>query len=162
MIANIPYYLTSKLIRKLLDEGSGPSQITLLVQKEVALRACQRPPKMNLLALSIQVFGGAQIIHQIPAGAFYPVPKIDSALLDISVDVERNIEKQTRIELFRLAKTAFQQKRKTLANSLASLEEWNKEKISALLSGVNIDPGRRPQTLSLEEWLEITRFRQKL
>lgn len=156
VIANIPYYLTSKLIRKLTEADPGPDNISLLVQKEVAQRACDVAPKMNLLALSIRVFGAAEITHHIPAGAFYPVPKIDSALLQISKYAEAPLTPQENNELFRLAKTAFQQKRKTLANSLGNLPDWDKTEISQILTRADIDPARRPQTLDLEAWRRLS------
>ena len=161
VIANIPYYLTSKLIRYLLESPAGPSRISLLVQKEVAQRACLVAPKMNLLALSIQVFGSAEIVHKVPSGAFFPVPKVDSALLQIEIYKTPRFEVDERKHIFRIAKAAFQQKRKTIANSLSSLQDWSKEEIILLLTGAEIDPGRRPQTLSLNEWTVISHFNQK-
>ena len=155
VIANIPYYLTSKLIRKLMDAEPGPEKISLLVQKEVAERACQKTPKMNLLALNIQIFGKAEIIHEIPADAFLPVPKVDSALLRITKHASMLLSQHETREIFRLARVAYQQKRKTLANSLASLPDWDKEAISKILIKADIDPLHRPQTLELADWLRL-------
>ncbi|MDA1329500.1 MAG: 16S rRNA (adenine(1518)-N(6)/adenine(1519)-N(6))-dimethyltransferase RsmA [Chloroflexi bacterium] len=152
VVANIPYYLTSNLIRHLLNANPKPKGLALTVQREVAERVCAQPPNMSLLALSVQLFGEPKIVHHIPAGAFFPVPKVDSALLLVEL-FKTPIFPEARIEdFFRLAKAAFQQKRKTLANSLAALPDWDKEVAKERLRNADIDPLRRPQTLSLEEW----------
>jgi 16S rRNA (adenine1518-N6/adenine1519-N6)-dimethyltransferase len=152
VVANIPYYLTSNLIRHLLEGQPRPARLVLTVQKEVAERACAQPPDMSLLALSVQVYGKPRIAHQIPAGAFYPAPKVDSSVLVIDLYPQPLIPEDQLDGLFRLAKAAFQQKRKTLANSLASMPNVNKADAQARLAAADIDAFRRPQTLSLEEW----------
>ena len=158
VVANIPYYLTSKLIRQLMEAESGPEKISLLVQKEVAERASQSAPKMNLLALNIQLFGRADIIHNIPASAFFPVPKVDSALLQVTKHASVRLDKAETREVFRLARIAYQQKRKTLANSLASLPDWDKEAISEILIKAEIEPNQRPQTLELGDWKRLAKI----
>lgn len=152
VIANIPYYLTSKLIRHLLEQEQKPAKLALTVQKEVAERACAKPPKMSLLSLSVQLYGSPRIAHRIPAGAFFPVPKIDSALLVVDIYKQARLPTELIDAFFRLTKTAFQQKRKTLANSLAALPGWSKEYAEEQLKTADIDPQRRPQTLDLDEW----------
>lgn len=152
VVANIPYYLTSTLIRHLLENEPRPARLALTIQREVAERACAKPPEMSLLSLSVQIYGSPYIAHQIPAGAFYPSPKVDSALLVIDLYREPKITAAEIEKFFRFAKTAFAQKRKTLANSMASLPGWSKEQIALHLQTAGIDPSRRPQTLSLEEW----------
>lgn len=157
VIANIPYYLTSKLIRHLLEQEQKPSKLALTVQKEVAERACARPPKMSLLSLSVQLYGSPRIAHQIPAGAFYPVPKVDSSMLIVDIYKEARLPGEQIDAFFKLTKTAFQQKRKTLANSLAALPGWTKEQAGEQLKAANIDPQRRPQTLDLDEWERLVK-----
>ena len=152
VVANIPYYLTSNLIRHLLEHDPRPGRLALTIQREVAERACAVPPDMSLLALSVQLYGSPRIAHLIPAGAFYPAPKVDSALLVVDLYPEPKLPDSKIDAFFRLSKAAFAQKRKTLANSLASLPDWTKEQASAQLEIAGIDPKRRPQTLSLEEW----------
>ena len=152
VVANIPYYLTSSLIRHLLEHDPRPQRLTLTIQREVAERACASPPEMSLLALSVQLYGSPRIAHHIPAGAFYPIPKVDSALLVVDLYAEPRLPAEKIDAFFNLAKAAFSQKRKTLANSLASLPDWTKEHAAARLDAAGIDPMRRPQTLSLEEW----------
>jgi 16S rRNA (adenine1518-N6/adenine1519-N6)-dimethyltransferase len=155
VVANIPYYLTSNLIRHLLENKPSPARLVLTVQREVAERACENPPHMSLLALSVQLYGKPQIAHHIPAGAFYPSPKVDSAVLVVDLYPHPKLPPGQIDRLFTLAKAAFTQKRKTLANSLASLPDWSKDVTSARLESANIDPKRRPQTLSLEEWSRL-------
>jgi 16S rRNA (adenine1518-N6/adenine1519-N6)-dimethyltransferase len=156
VIANIPYYLTSKLIRQLLEADTRPSLIHLLVQKEVAERACQNAPKMNLLSLSIRLFGEAEKLFAVPAGAFFPVPKVDSAVLKITPS-KAPIGETVASDLMRLARAAFQQKRKTLLNSLSALPEWDKSEVGLRIRGEGIDPGARPQHLEMEQWLALAR-----
>lgn len=155
VVANIPYYLTSNLIRHLLEHDPHPARLALTIQREVAQRACARPPEMSLLSLSIQVYGTPRIVHHIPAGAFFPAPKVDSALLVVDLYPEPRLPASKIDAFFKLAKASFAQKRKTLANSLASLPQWTKEQAAARLESAGIDPRRRPQTLTLEEWARL-------
>jgi 16S rRNA (adenine1518-N6/adenine1519-N6)-dimethyltransferase len=152
VIANIPYYLTSNLIRHLLEADPRPRRLALTIQREVAQRACAQPPDMSLLSLSVQLYGRPHVAHYIPAGAFYPAPKVDSALLIVDLFEAPSLPESKIPAFFALAKTAFSQKRKTLANSLAALPGSNKAQAVARLESAGIDPRRRPQTLSLEEW----------
>jgi 16S rRNA (adenine1518-N6/adenine1519-N6)-dimethyltransferase len=161
VVANIPYYITSAVIRHLLAKSPhgknqpSPRRIVLTVQKEVAERICAGPGRMSLLALSVQVYGKPEVVATIPAGAFYPVPKVDSAVVRIDIYPEPVIPGQLLETFFRLAKAGFGQKRKTLRNSLASL--LGREKAESLLSAAGIDPQRRAETLSLEEWRKISK-----
>lgn len=152
VVANIPYYLTSNLIRHLLEGEPRPKRLALTVQREVAERACAQPPDMSLLSLSVQLYGEPRIAHHIPAGAFFPAPKVDSAVLVVELFDEPKLPVEKLGNFFRLAKAAFAQKRKTLANSLASLPGLDKAQAQARLEAAGIDPRRRPQTLSLDEW----------
>jgi 16S rRNA (adenine1518-N6/adenine1519-N6)-dimethyltransferase len=152
VVSNIPYYLTSNLIRHLLESDPLPARLALTIQREVAQRACAKPPDMSLLSLSVQLYGQPRIAHHIPAGAFYPAPKVDSALLLIDL-YDKPVLPQDKLDaFFALAKAAFGQKRKTLANSLAALPRFSKEEAAARLESAGIDPRRRPQTLTLDEW----------
>jgi 16S rRNA (adenine1518-N6/adenine1519-N6)-dimethyltransferase len=152
VVANIPYYLTTNLIRHLLESDPRPAKLVLTIQREVAERACASPPDMSLLSLGVQLYGAPRIAHHIPAGAFYPIPKVDSALLVIDIYEVPKLPGEKIDRFFRLAKAAFAQKRKTLANSLASLPGWTKEMATEQLLTAKIEPMRRPQTLSFDEW----------
>lgn len=157
VVANIPYYITSALVRHLLEAGRHPSCLVLTVQREVAGRICASPGEMSLLALSVQVYGQPQIRLHIPAGAFYPSPKVDSAVLQVDIYPQPAIPSPLLGPFFRLAKAGFSQKRKTLGNALAASLAWPKSKTEAMLLAAGIDPRRRAETLSLVEWESLTR-----
>ena len=152
IVANIPYYITSAVIRRLLEAEVHPRRVVLTVQKEVAERICAEPGEMNLLALSVQVYGKPTITAFIPAGAFYPPPKVDSAVLRIEVQDQSYLTTNLLDAFFKLIKAGFSQKRKTLRNSLSGGLRVSQVESEKMLSGAGIDPGRRAETLSLEEW----------
>jgi len=156
VVANIPYYITSALICHLLEAKIQPERIVLTVQREVATRITAQPPKMNLLALSVQVYGVPQIAAKIPAGAFYPPPKVDSAVVRVDLLPEPRIPSSLLPLFFRLVKAGFSQKRKTLRNTLSAGMHWDKVQAETLLLAAGIDPQRRAQTLSLDEWESLT------
>jgi 16S rRNA (adenine1518-N6/adenine1519-N6)-dimethyltransferase len=152
VVANIPYYITSAVIRHLLESGSKPRRIVLTIQKEVAQRICAKPGDMSLLALSVQVYGAPRIAAHIPAEAFFPTPKVDSAVLVVDIFPAPLIKEELLDSFFRLVKAGFSQKRKTLRNSLSSGLHISPTKAAELLTSTNIDPQRRAETLSIEEW----------
>lgn len=152
VVANIPYYITSAVIRHLLENEPKPRRIVLTVQKEVAERICAAPGDMSLLALSVQVYGEPRIVKRIPAGAFYPPPKVDSAVLCVDIHPSPRIDSEQLDTFFRLIKAGFSQKRKTLRNSLSSGLHIPPAAAQELLKNAGIDPMRRAETLSLEEW----------
>jgi 16S rRNA (adenine1518-N6/adenine1519-N6)-dimethyltransferase len=152
VIANIPYYITSAVIRHLLEADRKPAGLTLTVQREVAERITAGPGDMSLLALSVQVYGRPQIAARIPAGAFYPPPKVDSAVIRVELYPQPAIQEDRLRTFFRLAKAGFSQKRKTLRNSLSAGLAQKPAQAEALLRRAGIDPQRRAETLSLEEW----------
>lgn len=156
VVANIPYYITSAVIRHLLENNPPPLRLVLTVQREVAERICAQPNEMSLLALSVQVYGRPQIKAVIPAGAFYPPPKVDSAVIRIDLYSEPRISRDRLDYFFRLAKAGFSQRRKTLRNSLGGGMAWTREKTTRILEAAGIDPNRRAETLSLEEWAALT------
>ena len=156
VVANIPYYITSALIRHLLEAEIQPNSMVLTLQKEVAQRICAQPPKMSLLALSVQVFGQPKIAAKIPAGAFYPIPSVDSSVIKIKLYPDSLISRHLLPDFFLLAKAGFSQKRKTLRNTLAAGMHWPKDQAVAILTEADIDPQRRAQTLSLKEWKALT------
>lgn len=159
VVANLPYYLTSRFLKKFLSEETHrPERLILMVQKEVALRIVARPPEMNLLALSVQLFGEPKIVAIVPREAFSPKPKVESAILAIE-NVSDNFFKEHAIDqklFFAVARKAFQQKRKTLLHSLASF--WGgREEAEKVFSAAGIKPGARPQELSTDDWARIVR-----
>jgi 16S rRNA (adenine1518-N6/adenine1519-N6)-dimethyltransferase len=158
--ANIPYYITSAVIRHLLESDLKPRRIVLTIQKEVAERICAQPGDMSLLALSVQVYGKPYVAERIPAGAFFPAPKVDSAVLCIDIYPAPQIKKELLADFFQLIKAGFSQKRKTLRNSLSSGLHIAPNSAEDLLKKGNIDPKRRAETLSLNEWSRLAEEKQ--
>lgn len=157
VVANIPYYLTSNLIRRLLEASLKPSLMALTIQKEVAQRVCAEPGQMSLLSLGVQVYGKPRIVFEIPAEAFYPAPEVDSALLLVALYDKPVIPIDLIDQFFILAKSAFTQKRKMLHNALGGAPGLGKGLANELLAKCGIDPDRRAQTLKLQEWYLLTK-----
>ena len=157
--ANIPYYITSAVIRHLLESRHKPRRIVLTIQKEVARRICEKPGDMSLMALSVQVYGEPRIAAQIPAGAFFPAPSVDSAVLVIDIYPSPLIPQELLESFFKLIKAGFGQKRKTLRNSLSAGLAIPPTSAAEMLERAGIDPQRRAETLSIAEWerLAITK-----
>jgi 16S rRNA (adenine1518-N6/adenine1519-N6)-dimethyltransferase len=156
VVANIPYYITSAVIRHLLAGERRPRRIVLTVQKEVAQRICARPGEMSLLALSVQVYGRPEIAARIPAGAFYPPPKVDSAVVRVEIYPEPLIPTDLLEIFFRLARAGFNQKRKTLRNSLAAGLALQPEEVEKRIEAAGIDPRSRAESLSLGYWRQLS------
>ena len=156
VVANIPYYITSAVIRHLLESESKPRRIVLTVQKEVAQRICAEPGDLSLLALSVQVYGKPRIVTHITAQAFFPAPKVDSAVLVVDIYPSPLIDEVHLDRFFKLIKAGFSQKRKTLRNSLSAGLHIPPVKATELLARAGIDPQRRAETLSIEEWERLS------
>ncbi|MDM8521067.1 16S rRNA (adenine(1518)-N(6)/adenine(1519)-N(6))-dimethyltransferase RsmA [Anaerolineales bacterium HSG6] len=156
VVANLPYYITSAVIRHLLEADPAPKRIVVTIQKEVAQRIVAKAGKMSLLAVSVQFYGQPSLIHHIPAGAFYPSPKVDSAVLRIDTFTERPVIVSDENLFFRVVKAGFSQKRKQLKNSLAGGLQRPIKEITPLIEQANIDPKRRAETLTLTEWGRLT------
>ncbi len=162
VVANIPYYITSRIIRNLLETEHKPKQITLTIQYEVAQRVCARTGRLSLLALSVLMYGDPSLEMRVPAEAFYPAPKVDSAVIKINLYPEPLLAGSLRNHFFTVIKAGFLHKRKTLRNSLSKGLGWPPAKAADLLSAASVDPQRRAETLSLEEWIEVTHQYDKI
>lgn len=156
VVANIPYYITSAVIRHLLENEPKPRRVVLTVQKEVAQRICAQPGDLSLLALSVQIYGKPRIVAHIPAEAFFPAPKVDSAVLCVDIYASPLIKEELLQPFFKLIKAGFNQKRKTLRNSLSSGLHISPTDAADLLTRADIDPQRRAETLSIEEWERLS------
>lgn len=155
VVANIPYYITSAVIRHLLESTSKPRRILLTVQKEIAERICAIK-KLSLLAVSVQVYGIPSIQMQIPSRAFYPVPSVDSSVVQIEISPSPSVRPADMEPFFMLVKAGFGQKRKTLRNSLGAGLHIPAAETESLLVSAGIDPQRRAETLSIPEWGKLT------
>ena len=158
LVANLPYYITSLILRYLLESANPPRTLVVMVQREVAERLVAGPGEMSLLALSIQFYGTPRIVTYVPATAFYPPPKVDSAIVRVDLHPAPLLDPTARDRFFALIHAGFAEKRKQLHNSLARHLPDPREAIDRWLAEAGIDPMRRPQTLSMEEWLRLARI----
>lgn len=142
VVANIPYYLTSPLIRRFLEAVYPPSEMVLLIQKEVARRICSRPPRMSILSVAVQLYGTPKILASVSRNSFYPAPKVDSAIIRIFDIVKPDIDIE---KFFEIVRKGFSSPRKQLGSNLPK----------ELLLKKGIDPIRRAETLSVEEWKKL-------
>jgi len=156
VIANIPYYLTSNLLRVLSESSNPPQTIVLLIQKEVAERVAAKPGSMSLLSVSVQLFYEPQLGIKVPARLFTPPPKVDSQVLILERRAEELFPDQSPTALLTVVKAGFSARRKTLLNSLSGGLRMEKLAVTELLQSVNIDPKKRPQELSLEDWHNLS------
>ena len=149
VVANIPYYVTGEIIRKLLSSKQKPSRVVLLVQKEVAERIV-RSKKESLLSLSVKVYGSARYCFTVPRGAFRPAPKVDSAVLSVS-DIRAPFSTQKAEDaFFAILHAGFGHKRKRLAKNLEAVA--TKEKISIAFAGLSLSPDSRAEDVPLATW----------
>lgn len=154
VVANIPYYLTSHLIRVLSESANPPEVAVLLIQKEVAERVCAKPGAMSVLAATAQYFWDARLGELVPARLFTPPPKVDSQVLILKRRAVLPFEVD-RKQFFRIVKIGFSNKRKVLHNSLSAGLHISKEEAKALLKQAGINETARPQELSLDSWYSL-------
>lgn len=159
VIANIPYYLTSKIFRLLLENRNPPGIMSLLIQKEVAERIVAKPGKLNILALSVQYYAEPEIVAVVQRHKFWPAPAVDSAILRVVRRPQPAFEADPA-ELFRLIKAGFGEKRKQLKNSLAGGLNLSTELSVTILGEAALSPTARAQELSLAEWERLYRVVQ--
>lgn len=153
VVANVPYYITGAILRHLLSATPKPSRVVMTVQKEVAERVTAAPPQMSLLAVSVQFYGRAKLEDTIKAGAFWPRPDVDSAIMSIDLTTTNNSDIDEDA-FFRLVKVGFSQKRKQLQKNLQQLGN-DKKQIRQRLTAARIDGTRRAETLHLDEWVAL-------
>ena len=154
--ANLPYYIASPVIRKFLELKTPPKLMVLMVQKEVGQRICAKPPRMNLLAVSVQFYGKPEIIDYVPKKSFWPQPKIDSAIIKITPYNKYKKETDSKL-FFRIVKAGFSQPRKQISNNLEAVLKLNKKEIMLWLSAQKIKPSQRAESLSVAEWRLLTK-----
>jgi 16S rRNA (adenine1518-N6/adenine1519-N6)-dimethyltransferase len=160
VVGNLPYYITSAVLRQFLESEPRPKMLVVTVQREVAERIVAAPGEMSLLAVSVQFYGQPRIVARLRAGAFFPPPEVDSAVLRI--DVARQPERLLgqgigEKDFFRVVRAGFGQKRKMLRNSLSAGLAKPAALVEEALERAGIDSRRRPETLSLQEWAKLVR-----
>ena len=158
VVANLPYYVTSAVLRHLLEATLKPRRMVITVQREVAERIVARPGQMSLLAVSVQFYGRPRLLFRIKPGSFYPSPEVQSAVVrvDLYDTPPVSVGEGGADAFFRVVQAGFSQRRKQLRNTLAAGLRRSPEEVAAKLKAAHVDPRRRAQTLSLEEWARIT------
>ncbi|HEY5152945.1 MAG TPA: 16S rRNA (adenine(1518)-N(6)/adenine(1519)-N(6))-dimethyltransferase RsmA [Candidatus Saccharimonadales bacterium] len=157
IVANIPYYLTSHLIRVASETPNPPAIAVLLVQQEVARRVTAKPGSMSLLSVTAQFYWQTSLGREVPAVLFTPPPKVNSQILVLKRHPEPLFGDVDTKAFFRLVKAGFAQRRKTLLNSLAGGLHLNRDEVLAICRAAGIEPARRAQTLSLDDWHSLYR-----
>lgn len=157
VVANLPYYITSPVLRHFLEASAKPRIMVVMVQKEVAEEIVARPGRMSLLSVSIQLYGEPTIIDYVPGRCFYPAPEVDSAILRIALYPQPAVKVDDIESFFALVRAGFSASRKQLGNSLAQGLELPKTDALSLLERADIVPQRRAETLSLDEWARLWR-----
>jgi 16S rRNA (adenine1518-N6/adenine1519-N6)-dimethyltransferase len=157
VVANIPYYLTSKLLQTMCESRNPFSDGALLIQKEVAERVCAQPGAMSLLSVSVQFYCEVGLGPLVPARLFTPPPKVDSQILMLSYRSQPRFADVDAKAFFRVVKAGFSQRRKTLLNSLSAGLHLSRPETVTLLESVGIAPTDRAQALTLEDWYALYR-----
>ncbi len=157
IVANLPYYITSAILRHVLEAPRKPQVIVAMVQREVAQRLTAQPPAMNLLAVSVQFFARARVIRHIAPGAFYPPPQVTSAVVRLDVYDPPLFADIAPAHFFEIVRAGFGEKRKQLHNALTHNLKVEAREIAATLARAQIDPTRRAETLTLAEWCALAR-----
>lgn len=152
VVANLPYSVGTVIVRHLLETEPRPQSLTVMLQREVAERMAAQPPDASLLSLSVQLYAEPSIGFLVPPEAFWPEPKVESAVIALWTRPAPLLAEPERSLFFRLATAAFRAKRKTLANSLSAALDVNKADMSTMLERSDIDPMARPQHIDLAQW----------
>ncbi len=184
VIANIPYYITSPIIRLFLEQGNPPSEMILMIQKEVAERIVAKPGKMSILAVAVQYYADPKILFNVPRTAFEPAPEVDSAVIKIvpyfsspylgrgcreaTGEGEEQLpsplnplpkgEEESRKKFFRIVRAGFSGKRKTLLNNFSTSFHLDKKETEEKLKAAGINPTARAQELSIEDWKRLVKI----
>ncbi len=155
-VGNLPYYITSAIIRHLLENAAPPRLVVITVQAEVAQRMIAAPPEMSVLAVSVQFYGQPELVFKLPPGVFYPRPSVDSALVRIAPrPAGPPLPPPEWAGFFRMVRAGFSQPRKKVKNSLAAGLHLPVEGVVNWLAGAGIEPARRAETLTVEEWVGL-------
>jgi len=155
VVANLPYYITSPVLRHFLEASVKPKTMVVMVQKEVAEAIVAEPGQMSLLSISVQFYGEPEIVSYVPARCFYPAPEVDSAILRVKLYPQPAVAVTDKESFFGLVRAGFSASRKQIANSLAQGLGLSKAEVLPLLEKASIVPQRRAETLTLEEWAQL-------
>lgn len=158
IIGNLPYYITTPIIMKLLEDGVKADSITIMMQKEVAdrIKAAPGTKAYGALSVAVQYYCTVEAVVNVPKDVFVPQPKVDSTVLKLEIREEKPVELKDREVFFSCVKAGFGQRRKTLLNSLMGVKNITKEAVRESLEAAGIDPSRRAETLDLEEFANLS------
>lgn len=151
VFSNTPFYIAPAIIRLFLEASNSPTEMVLMIQKEVAQRICAKPPDMNLLALSVQFYAEPKVLFQVPRQCFYPVPNVDSSVIRIVTK-----EKRDGDAFFKVVRAGFSRPRAQLLNNLSKKLKLDKVTIEKKLKSIGLDPKIRAERLSIDNWLELS------
>lgn len=155
LVANIPYYITSPILRHFLEASHKPGIMVVMVQKEVGEAIVAEPGDMSLLAVSVQFYGKPRIVDYVPARCFYPPPKVDSAILQIELYKQPPVRVAENDRFFEVVRAGFSAPRKQLRNSLAQGLGISPQEAAGLIEKALVSPRRRAETMSLQEWAKL-------
>jgi 16S rRNA (adenine1518-N6/adenine1519-N6)-dimethyltransferase len=155
VVANLPYYITSAVLRHLLEAALKPQRMVLTVQREVAERIVAKPGQMSLLAVSVQFYGQPRLLFRLKPGSFYPSPEVESAVVRVDLHSTPPVPVEETAAFFRVVRAGFAQRRKQLRNTLAAGLRQPPEEVADRLREAGVDPRQRAETLSLEEWARV-------
>ncbi len=157
LVANIPYYITAPIIKLFLETKYPPSEMILMVQKEVAERICASAGEMSILAVAVQYYAQPEYLFTVPREAFDPAPKVESAVIKIVISNQQSVisKKEESKKFFRIVRAGFSAKRKTLANNLASSLQLDKKTVEEKLAEKGFSKSVRAQELGVEDWKKL-------
>lgn len=161
VVANVPYYITSKIVQLLMTAANKPSIAVLLVQKEVAERLAAQPGDMSILAVSAQVYAEVTLGDVVPSALFTPPPKVDSQVVILKTRAMSLVEVDAEKAFFRIVKAGFSAKRKKLRSSLAGGLGIDKSQAEALLAQASISADSRAEDLTIRDWLNLARYQER-
>jgi 16S rRNA (adenine1518-N6/adenine1519-N6)-dimethyltransferase len=162
VVANVPYYITSAILRHVLERPTRPRRVVMTVQLEVAERVCAKPGDLSLLAVSVQFYGKPTFAGKLNPAVFWPRPEVESAVLRIDTYPTPPVDVPSEVAFFRMVKAGFSQKRKQLKNALGATLRLESAALDALGTAANIDLKRRAETLTLNEWASLARAAESL
>ena len=157
VVANVPYYITSAILRHLLEAAHRPQRIVMTIQLEVAERLVAKPNDMSLLAVSAQFYAHPRIVSRLPASVFWPRPDVDSAVVRLDLYPQPPVDVPDEATFFRVVRAGFSQKRKQIKNALATGLALPMAETVTFVEAAGIDPKRRAETLTLDEWAGLAR-----
>ncbi|MCY4010411.1 MAG: 16S rRNA (adenine(1518)-N(6)/adenine(1519)-N(6))-dimethyltransferase RsmA [Anaerolineaceae bacterium] len=158
VVANLPYYISNAILRRLLEASRRPFRMVLTVQKEVAERILAPVGQLSVLALSAQYYGQTRLVHRLNSTVFWPPPQVESAVIRLDESATPRLPRAAEIWLFQVIRAGFSQKRKQLRNSLANGLGLGKDAATRLLERAQIEPERRAETLQLSEWIQLAQI----